>query len=347
MKLEKQIEVEVCEVIADYQKQTRNPVYISILNFTIEKAGAILASELHKELLFPMSEKACENLLDKLTNMGYFNHDNEDNSNYVLTDKGYNSAENNVFYEPKNALLKLYIGKESKLLTQIIIKLEEFESDTDKESDIEDKDLSEYPIDEIIELNKTVRLKNAEYILNELATKFKVLNDEKMMLTLNSDAKKTLVSCMDYEVVLNENSNDIKDILLKNKYGNLYNTSTKILKVDFNKDDLQLSKTVSIKEPYLAGEYFNSISLKNIQISPKTKQDACIWFKELLKSRINQYYFSEEEFKEFANSVANEFIEYSNILKNTISITKMKNLLNREIDFYKKSKLETIEYLNY
>lgn len=88
MELKKKIKVNVYEVIADYKVKIENAPFIAILKFAEEQKGMVYPSLLFEELLNPLPEKACENLLDRLHTMGYFNKnvDEEYEDDYTLTE---------------------------------------------------------------------------------------------------------------------------------------------------------------------------------------------------------------------------------------------------------------------
>ena len=61
---------------------------------------------------------------------------------------------------------------------------------------------------------------------------------------------------------------------------------------------------------------------------------------------MNKYFLSDEDYNAFENKIANEFQLYKDDLVNTISRQQLIDVFGKE-DFYKKVKLETIDYLNY
>ncbi len=67
MELKKDLKINIYEVIADYKVKTENAPFIAILQFAQEKITPIYPSLLQEELLAPLSDKACENLLERLT----------------------------------------------------------------------------------------------------------------------------------------------------------------------------------------------------------------------------------------------------------------------------------------
>ena len=67
MKLTKNIQTKVFEVLAEYKVKESNAPYIAILQFAVENEGIITPEFLREEMLKPMSVKACENLLKRLS----------------------------------------------------------------------------------------------------------------------------------------------------------------------------------------------------------------------------------------------------------------------------------------
>ena len=77
-------------------------------------------------------------------------------------------------------------------------------------------------------------------------------------------------------------------------------------------------------------------------------QEAEKWFTPLIVSRIQNYFFSDEEFDMYTEQIAEEFVEYKQGLTNSISRSQLSHKLNEKpADFYIKAKLDTINYLNY
>lgn len=107
-----------------------------------------------------------------------------------------------------------------------------------------------------------------------------------------------------------------------------------------------MQRNIKIERPKINDTHFNPIIIEAVKLSPKNGIDAKIWFKALLIQNINKYFFSEKEFNEFANSIAEQFTLYNEELKNSLSRYDILEEID-EKDFYRKTKLETIDYLNY
>jgi len=136
MKLTKDINIKIYEVLTDYKVKVTSSPFIAILKFAEENGGEITSNQLYNDFLQPLSEKASENILDRLTSMGYFEKDNaymeeayeeeyyddnfrdsfsqrniyDGNNNYILTELGYTSAQQEEFYENRNGILKIYLA---------------------------------------------------------------------------------------------------------------------------------------------------------------------------------------------------------------------------------------------
>ena len=88
------------------------------------------------------------------------------------------------------------------------------------------------------------------------------------------------------------------------------------------------------------------VELENISHIPSDKQNADLWYWELLYKNMNDYVLDENSLKEFATELAKPIQ-----LHFKMKVPKRKELSQifseREDAFYQIAKLETIDYLNY
>ena len=88
------------------------------------------------------------------------------------------------------------------------------------------------------------------------------------------------------------------------------------------------------------------VELENISHIPSDKENADLWYWELLYKNMNEYFLEENSFKEFASELATPIQEHFKIkIPNRKELAEI--LTEREDAFYQIAKLETIDYLNY
>lgn len=342
MKLTKQIKINIYSVLADYKVKSKNAPFIAIFQFANENRGTIDSEELYKGLLYPLSRQACENILNRLTNMGYFEINNH-YKEYTLTKLGVQAAKTEDFYENRKGILKIYIAEDNEFIPKKIVKIEEFNYDSENKTE---------PIKINTELKKLqdkdtiYELKNNVFIIEKIENQIKQLEEKKETLDFIINDKQSETKILDYSNIYKKyTDNSIKSILLKNEFEELYNNG--ILKVNFKNNNLSLQRNITILKPKVSNTIFNETSLKNTKVNPKTVEDAKKWHYALIKEQINNYFLSDDEFKQFSNSIASKFELYKKELTNALNRKETIGLLNSENEFYTKSKLETIDYLNY
>ncbi len=362
MKLTKDIKVKAYEVLADYKVKVKKSPFIAILKFANENGGKITSEQLYNDFLQPLSKKACENILERLVNMGYFEkeksvfsftgrlpenerdfHNQSLEWNYKLTVLGQHSAEQEEFYEERNGILKIFLA-DNEFIEQKIVKIEE----VNRPDSFEEKDLRNISKTDLSELQNTkVVLESGTFIIENFKEKCRVFKSEQKQFILQTRDVDSLIKLMDFTTTISKTSKEVRNEILRNEFGNDFLEIEQLLKVNFNPKNLSLELNKPILKPKINKTTFNRVKLENIKLSPKNKKDAYKWFKALIIQKIYKYFLSETEFKEFTNKIAQEFELFDKELKNSISREDIIQELDNEKDFYKKAKLETINYLHY
>lgn len=348
MKLTKDIKVENYEILANYKVKTDKSPFIAVLKYIQEKDSLIYADELHN-LLKPLPERACKNILERLTNMGYLDKrkddDDDDSFYFELTELGEKSADEKIFYEERYGVLKISLVH-NEFIPQKIVKIEE---KFDRQNKFEEGNIRKHKDSNLKNINfdNIIELDTEDYIINKIESQIKILKDETTSLTLSISMDDTDVSVLDYTSTYDFGQSQIIDWILSNQYNNNYLTDHKIVKTRFTPNNLSLTRKTTIKVPKISKTIFNPITLNNIKFSPINKQEAKEWHKKLTISNIKSYIYSDEDFITLANNIAKKFDLYSNSLENSISRTELIKQLHKKEQFYSKMKLETIDYLNY
>ncbi|PQJ72747.1 hypothetical protein [Polaribacter butkevichii] len=356
MELTKDIRINKYRVLADYKVKIAKSPFMSVLQLANEEGGLLTPEILFEELMQPLSLRACENLLIRLTSMEYFEEDyngsikkNEEewfienqNTYYKLTEFGRQSIETNDFYDKRNGLLEIWVTEENEF-TPKIIKLTELKYDEDKK--IETTKIN-YELADLINNTEVIKLKSGDFTIDKIEDQIKFLetSTETVIITFyDTYSEITLADFRANEII--KKSKALETILI-NEFQENYILTENIILTDFNIQDLSLVRNHIIETPFYRNTYFNAITIPNISVNPKNIKEAREWFENLLKKRVNKYFLSDEDYNAFENKIANEFQLYKDDLVNTISRQQLIDVFGKE-DFYKKVKLETIDYLNY
>ncbi len=346
MKLTKTINIETYEVLADYKVKVEKSPFIAILKFAEEQGGQVYEESLYDKLLKPLSKKACANILDRLTNMGYFKKEFGYEINYYLTELGWKSAEQEEFYEQRKGVLRIKLV-ENEFIEQKVVEIEVEE--LKGENRFEEEDLINVRDTNLNQLiSQDIVLENGRYILDKIEGKCRKgkKGQEQLSFVVNED--NCVVKVLNFRKVFRTNREEIIDEILEQQFREDYLKEQKIIKTEFNpQNSPQLSRNIEISEPKISNTFFNPITISDLKFSPGNLNDAKKWFKALVTERINEYFLSEEEFEVFANKIANEFDLYKKELTGSISRKELVQILTKKEDFYKKAKLETIDYLTF
>jgi len=135
----------------------------------------------------------------------------------------------------------------------------------------------------------------------------------------------------------------MKNAILSSKYSN-YDEEKEFLKIKFdekNNGNIKFQRNILIEKPKIQNIEFEKVEIKDVEHIPATNDDARIWQEELIKSKINNYFTDNNEFKKLSEEVAKQFQPHYDLQP----IYK-EHLINR-VDFYKRAKLETIDILTY
>ncbi|MCD8404992.1 hypothetical protein LNI88_06555 [Tenacibaculum dicentrarchi] len=346
MKLTKEITVNKYRVLADYKVKIKKSPFMAVLQLAYEQEEELNAKILHENLLYPLSINACENLLIRMASMGYFKlydeQENEPHLYYFLTEFGINAIVTKSFYSEKNGVLEIWTTEKNEFTSEIV-KIEELPYDDDNKTETKriDSDLNS-----LIKPKEIIKLNTGSYTIDKIESQIKLLKQAEENITIDFNTNNYTIKLVDFISYEKEDKQNIIESILINEFHNNYLPKENILLKYFNNQDISLIRNIKIEEPIFRETYFNSITIPNIKVNPKDLNDAKKWFEALLKQRINRYYLSDEEFNQFENDIANKFELYKNHLINSINRQQLIEIFEEE-DFYKKTKLETIDYLNY
>src|SRR5690606_6496796 len=110
---------------------------------------------------------------------------------------------------------------------------------------------------------------------------------------------------------------------------------------DFGKDNLSFNRKVKIGKPIFQRNQFNQVELENISHIPSDKENADLWYLELLYKNMNDYFLDENSFKEFATELASPIqLHFKRKIPKRKELSEI--FSEREDAFYQIAKLETI-----
>lgn len=339
MILSKYIYVNKYRVLADYKVKVTKSPFMSVLQLAKEEDNSLTPELLYENLMKPLALKACRNLLDRLTLMGYFEKTDEA---YQITYFGLNSIDNKDFYDKRTGLLEIWIAEKNKF-TQEIVKIKEIQFDNDKNNTTQKIDST---LKDLVDYKNVIKLKNGAFTLDNIELQVKLIEESTEQLTITLKESNYKIELANFLEIRKKDKQKIIESILINEFHSNYLTKENILLKYFNNQDISLVRNLKIEDPIFIETSFNSITIPDIKISPKDLNDAKKWFEAKLKQGINKYFESDEEFNQYENEIANKFLLFKEELLNTVSRQQLIEMFEEE-DFYKKAKLETIDYLSY
>ncbi len=302
MKLTKTINIETYEVLSNYKVKVKQSPFIAILKFAEENGKYITVEKLY-DFLYPLSKKACENILNRLTNMGYF----DEKDYYYLTELGCEAAKQEVFYEERKGMLRVYFAN-NEFIEQKIVKIEEL----NRKEDFDDSSLSNINRTFLnnLDLKQKITLENGIYILDTLEKKCRELKRAQEQLVFETTKDYCSVRLLEFIGNFKNKEDEVRHHMLKQEFNENYLEERETIKTEFDPQNLQLQRDIKIENPRISNTSFDAITVKSVKHSPMNLDDAQKWFKALVTERINKYFLSEEEFNQFANKISEDFDLY-------------------------------------
>jgi hypothetical protein len=361
--------IQVFQIALSLKEKIKQSPFIAILMLAQEQ-GRVSPNTLRRYLLPALPERACENLLFRLMYQGYLLNGDEDE--YTLTQFGINCATDKTFWIGEKGIYNVFVSK-SNLVKQRIIKIDKIER-TENDRDVL---TSQTPSEVKNYENQIILINNTEKFIEKIEDKCFQLNPIKCTLEINSNAEETILKISNssnqslYNTILDFTETGIQEEILTNAYKNkmpisnpiilrrnlssrvinlgkseYYDNEKKAIIVPFEKNNISFVRSVQIQKPIFQNNEFDSVELKNISYLPCDNFNAQLWYGELLKTQIDNYFFDDSSFSAFANIVSEPFQKYFKI---NIPDRKyfVEQLKKRNDSFYEISKLESADYLSY
>jgi phage FluMu protein Com len=354
--LKQNIEIEIFQVELALKVKTNQSPFIPILILAQEQEE-ISAETLQENLLTALPVRACENLLKRLEQQGYLQQEQKNMfgyrqthqvafANYSLTELGEQSAIDKSFWIGEKGVYNVFVSK-SKLIQQGIIKTEKVdraESDKDSRTATLPRDIRQYE-NQVLTINKT------EVLFEDIEERCFQLRPVNCILEIQAKGNDTIIKISNGNQLLFQTDFEIEENILQEELLAAcsefeYDEDKKAILTEFSKDNLSFNRKVKIGKPTFQRNQFNQVELESISHIPNDKENADLWYWELLYKNMNDYFLDENSFKEFASELATPIQEHFKM-----KVPKRKELAEifteRDDAFYQIAKLETIDYLNY
>lgn len=355
--LKQNIEVEIYQVELALKLKTKQSPFISVLILAQEQEE-ISAETLQENLLTSLPVRACENLLKRLEQQGYLQKKEERQrfgyrqtfqdsfANYFLTDLGQQSATDKSFWIGEKGVYNVFVSK-SNLFEQRIIRTEKVErAEDNRNTNIlrTPNEIRQYE-NQILTINKT------EVLIEDVEEKCFQLKPVNCILEIQAKGNECALKLSKENQLLFQTDFEIEENILQEELLAAcsefeYDQDKQAILSEFNKDNLSFSRKVKIGKPIFKRNQFNQVELENISHIPSDKQNADLWYWELLYKNMNDYFLDENSFKEFASELASPIqLHFKMKVPKRTELAEI--FSEREDAFYQIAKLETIDYLNY
>lgn len=354
--LKRNEDIEIFQVELALKTKTNQSPFISILILAQEQE-LISAETLQENLLTSLPVRACENLLKRLEQQGYLQKEESNMfgyrqtyqdsfANYLLTDFGQQSATDKSFWIGEKGVYNVFVSK-SNLIEQRIIRTEKVErAEDNRNTNIlrTPNEISQYE-NQILTINKT------EVLIEDVEEKCFQLKSANGLLEIQAKENETVLKLSKENQLLFQTDIVIEESILQEELliacGEFeYDEDKKSILIKFSKDNLSFNRKVKIGKPIFQRIQFNQVELENISHIPSDRQNADLWYWELLYKNMNDYFLDDTSFDAYAYEIAKQILAYYQIIKPERK--EFAGILSeREDTFYQIAKLETIDYLNY
>jgi hypothetical protein len=375
--LKKEERLELYLMLLEIEKKVKDWPYIAILMRACEAGGEITPSMVRSDLLVSLPLKACENLLYRLTDLGYFEEagvKRERNLNgqygqngrepvFRITNKGRESAQaqTKAFWQPEKGAYMVYKSKSpliTRLIGQSIIQITRHRSDNGEQRN------TSYILKQ--DLNKPIKVLNQERREEEI----RIIGFEEKCLSYGQVDAILEIEVYENEAVIKikekknkenveESGNplgkfstplreeEVRDALLAGKFGDSYDKHKKVVRTPFSPEDLRWIRDVDIEKPIYEGVEFEPVQLEGVRFIPSDEEQARMWVEEWLLRNVDEYFWSDEEFQAYLHEKLGIILEFYPQLGAVTRKEMIDRLSKRQNSFYSIAKLEAANYLSY
>jgi|GEM_PF-1943040 len=373
--LKKEERLELYLMLLEIEKKVKGQPYIAILMRAREAGGEITPSMVRSDLLVSLPLKACENLLYRLTDLGYFEKagvkrernldgqhgQDEQEPVFRITNKGRESAQTETFWQPEKGAYMVYKSKSpliARLIGQSIIQITRHRSDKGEQrntSDVLKQDFNK-PIKALNQEGREEKIriiyfeeKCLSYGQVETILEIKVDENEAVIKIKPKENKENVEKSEDilgkFFTPLREE--EVRDALLAGKFGDSYDKYKKVVRTPFSPEDLSWIRDVHIEKPVYEGVEFAPVQLEGVRFIPSDEEQARMWVEEWLLRNVDEYFWSDEEFQAYLHKKLGFILEFYPQLGGVTRKEMIDRLSKRQNSFYSIAKLEAANYLSY
>jgi len=365
-------------MLLEIEKKVKDRPYIAILMRACEAGEEITPSMVRSDLLVSLPLKACENLLYRLTDLGYFEK-RERNLNgqygqdgqepvFRITDKGRESAQTKTFWQPEKGAYMVYKSKSpliTRLIGQSIIQITRHRSDKgEHKNDKGEQRNTSYVLKQ--DLNKPIKVLNQDRHEEEIRIigfeeKCLSYGQVETILEIKVDENEAVIKIKPKENKENVGESEkmlgkffaplreeeVRDALLAGKFGDSYDKYKKVVRTPFSPEDLSWIRKVDIQKPIYEGVEFERVQLEGVRFIPSDEEQARMWVEEWLLRNVDEYFWSDEEFQAYLHQKLGIILEFYPQLGGVTRKEMIDRLSKRQNSFYSIAKLEAANYLSY
>lgn len=361
-------------MLLEIEKKVKDRPYIAILMRAYEAGGEIAPSMVRGDLLVSLPLKACENLLYRLRDLGYFEkrernlngQDGQDGQEPVfrITDKGRESAQTKTFWQPEKGAYMVYKSKSpliTRLIGQSIIQITPpNRSDKREQQNYSSKAVLEKDLDKSLKILNQEGHQEEIHIIDfeekclsysqvDTILEIEVYENEAVIKIKAKENKEKVEESKDilgkFFTPLREE--EVRDTLLAGKFGDSYDKHKKVVRTPFSPENLSWIRKVNIEKPIYEGVEFDRVELEEVRFIPSDEEQARMWVEEWLLRNVDKYFWSDEEFQAYLHKKLGTILEFYPQLGGVTRKEMIDRLSKRQNSFYSIAKLEAANYLSY
>jgi hypothetical protein len=341
--LKRQLDIQRFQVKLEIEKKELNNPLLSVLILTNErmKRGNALPhinEDIVKSKLLPtLPKRASKNLLERLKKQGYYTDD------YKLTNKGLESANTKCLWVGHTGVFDIYVA-EGKLI--------KIEIPKQTANDFKNNEVN-LPTEFGQFVNTVVKHNDGDIRIIGIEQKCYKLSPVKGLEYIESEKAETNLILKDsnnnvlYTEILQNTEKQIVDNIILQSTSLNYNDEIGTVLTEYN-GNTSFYRDIHINKATFNNKKYEAVTLEKIMYLPVNQEEGCKWYLDLLCQNINTYFYSNEEFFEFAMKYTKEFEALYNfkVTPNIINVIA-NQLLQKENNFYKLSKIQAINILNF
>lgn len=339
--LQKTETIQCYQVALALQTKTKQNPFIAVLILAEEKGGVLTAGGLQDALFPTLPERACQNLLERLMQQGFLKKDAY--GCYELTPKGRESAKDKSFWVGEKGIYNVFVTN-SPLVVQKVIKADKAER-TERDNTLSNtpREIQQYQ-------NQVLYLNKKEVLLESIEQKCFKLNDKSCKLEILTKETESTIRITENGQVLYQISIDLPEETLRHELLDQltnFDTDSKAIKVDFDKNNLSFERDVTIQNPKYAGVTFETVKIAYVRHIPEDIYEAEKWLYELMYKNIQSYFLDEADFDTFVQEQSKVLLSHYPSLAIPDRKELIQKFAQRNDTFYQQAKLTTIDYLTY